>query len=125
VVVVVDDVVAAFEFVGTMAVVVVGLACVFVGMVVIVGSTAVVTAAAAAGATNGADGAVARKEARVPGGDGPASDASPGNAAVGKVAAAAAPTAWRINLIRPLSFINERFMREKSSAHCLRTLPKV
>ena len=71
----VGTMVAAFEFVRTMTVV--GLTCVFVGTVVVVGSTVVVTAAAA-GATNGAD--VTRKEARVLGGDGPASDASVGDA---------------------------------------------
>ena len=87
----VGTMVAAFEFVRTMTVV--GLVCVFVGTVVVVGSTAVVTAtAAAAGATNGAD--VARKEAQVPGGYRPASDASVGDAVVGKVIAAAAPTGW-------------------------------
>ena len=60
-----DDVVAAFEFVEKMTVVVVGLACAFIDTMAGVVGSAVVMSAAVAVATNGDDGTAASKRIRV------------------------------------------------------------
>ena len=77
------------------------------------------------GYTNSADGAVARTGVRVPGGYGPASDASAGDAVVGKVATAAAPTGWEDRSNPAIVICQQKILWGKSSVHCFWMLTKV